>query len=62
MKPDGAARFTLAVDELLTDMILFAYPDRDGKMELSPTLQPVPFINSDEETGSRESRDRIKNL
>ncbi|MFH5831672.1 GNAT family N-acetyltransferase [Halalkalibaculum sp. DA384] len=34
MQPDEAARFSLAVDELLTDMILFAYPDTDGYMEL----------------------------
>lgn len=34
MQKDEAARFTLAVDELLTDMILFAYPDTDGYIEL----------------------------
>lgn len=30
MEPDEAARFTLAVDELLTNMILFAYPESRG--------------------------------
>lgn len=34
MTADEAARFTLAVDELLTNMILFAYPETDGYIEL----------------------------
>lgn len=32
------------------------------QMDLSPILQPVLFINSDEETGSRDSKSRIKML
>ncbi len=34
MESNEAARFTLAVDELLTDMILFAYPETDGYIEI----------------------------
>ncbi|MDX1636516.1 MAG: GNAT family N-acetyltransferase [Balneolaceae bacterium] len=34
MDYNEAARFTLAVDELLTNMILFAYPDTDGYIEI----------------------------
>lgn len=35
MDEDEASRFALAVDELLTDMILFAYRDSIGKIEIS---------------------------
>jgi len=34
MESDEAARFSLATDELLTDMILFAYPDELGYIEI----------------------------
>ncbi|MDR8389647.1 GNAT family N-acetyltransferase [Aliifodinibius sp. S!AR15-10] len=34
MHRDEAAQFTLAVDELLTDMILFAYPEDVGYVEI----------------------------
>lgn len=33
-----------------------------NKMELTPPIQPVFFINSDEETGSRESKGQIRKL
>lgn len=44
----------------VTMMIMALKIMRD--LDLKPTVQPVLFINSDEETGSRESVYRIRNL
>jgi len=58
MDVDEASRFALAVDELLTNMILFAYQNRTGKIEITYTFSIPQLEIIITETGEPFDPDR----